>query len=197
MDPVTAISLASAIITLVDFGAKVLHRFEEISKDGGLPKSFRGISTRMPLLISMVNRTRDAASRMGKESEAVLLPVIESCQEQITELDRLLERVTSSQNEHSWRKGIKAAISVMEEARVQKIEATLRENVQMLASYNAKGIDVQARPETSALWMVSFERDEDFIERPDIFALIGDTLKNHNRVCLAGIGGVGYVPSTA
>jgi len=48
---------------------------------------------------------------------------------------------------------------------------------------------------TTPLFTVPFERDTDFVGRSDILEQIDQKLKNHSRVALAGIGGVGQVSS--
>lgn len=41
MDPCTAIGLASAVVTFVDIGAKIIGRLKELSEAGDIPEVFR------------------------------------------------------------------------------------------------------------------------------------------------------------
>jgi len=43
---------------------------------------------------------------------------------------------------------------------------------------------------------VSFQKDDNFIDRKDIFAQIERQLHMHSRASLCGIGGVGYTSSS-
>jgi hypothetical protein len=49
------------------------------------------------------------------------------------------------------------------------------------------------REPISPAFLVPFDRDDKFIDRPDLFSEIDKRVKLQRRVALAGIGGVGYV----
>jgi len=44
--------------------------------------------------------------------------------------------------------------------------------------------------ELSAM-LIPFPRDEDFLDRPEIFEQMTQVLKNHRRLALCGPGGIG------
>ena len=60
-EAVAAISLTASIIQLVDFGSKVVHRLHEFQSNiNEVPKVFRDIATRLPLLIDTLEQTKQA-----------------------------------------------------------------------------------------------------------------------------------------
>ncbi|MCJ1311572.1 hypothetical protein MMC25_005245 [Agyrium rufum] len=191
MDPITAIGLASAIITFVDFGSKIVRRLEELSAAGEVPKVFREIRTRLPLIITTIDRTRDAAKNLSRSAEEALSSVVESCYSQVKQLEEILQRFTAEKGESSWRKGFKATLSIMEETKVQRIESALRENVQILTLFSLAPDESSKRADLQQVIILPFERDMHLVGRENVLSSIGDLFKKQRRVAITGIGGVG------
>lgn len=208
MDPITAISLVSAIVAFVDIGSKIAKRLEELSSAGDAPRVFRDLRTRLPLVLQIVERTRDGAEGLTPESRASVNAVVRNCYEHVEKLDEILQRVTVGQNDTRWNRGTKAVISLMQEARVARISEALKDNVQLLTSLNVSPIEDRkaslalerrtsiALPPPSyqsseVQFHVPFERDENFIGRQQELDTIRDGFKSQNRIAISGIGGVG------
>ena len=195
MDPITAIGLASAIITFVDFGSKVIRRLEELSEAGDVPKAFREIKTRLPLIITTVDKTRNTARTPSRKAEEAMSSIIESCHDQVRELEEILQKFTAEKGESSWKKGFKATLSMFEETRVQRIESALRENIQVLTFFNMTPMETPTQSISKRVVILPFERDSHFIGRENVLASIGNTFQLQRRVAITGIGGVGFVAS--
>src|SRR5271170_2527714 len=115
MDPITAIGLATSIITFVQLASTILQRFDEISVQGEVPKVFRDVRSRLPLLMHTVKMTEASMDKLSLEARNALGPVIQGCSAQMRQLDRLLRSVTTGHGESAMKKGIKVAISLIEE----------------------------------------------------------------------------------
>ena len=204
MDPVTALGLAGAVVTFIDFGTKIVMRLAELSEAGDIPEVFRDISTRLPLLISIIRRTRDGADNLPPKAEEAFKEVVKHCFEQVNQLDEVLRRVRISKGDSRLRKIIKASTSLIEERRVQRIAIALKDNVQLLTFLNVTPAD-KARPTTERMFseplpsytsvtrvfLVPFSRDEQFVGRESHLRSIASTFETRNRAAICGIGGVG------
>ena len=204
MDPLTAIGLASAIVSFVDIGTKIVRRMKELSEAGDVPEVFRDIRTRLPLLLGIVESSRHGIDNLSPEAESALEEVVRQCFEQASVLDGILKRIIVSKGDSRLKKTVKASISLVEEGRVQRIATALRDNVQLLIFLNVTPAEkgkprAQRRPSESlpsynsatGLFLVPFSRDEHFVGREGSLHSIALALGTQNRVAISGIGGVG------
>ena len=204
MDPLTAVGLASAIVTFVDIGTKIAKRMKEMSEAGDIPEVFRDIKTRLPLIISIVVSTQHGTENLSPEAEAAFGEVLTQCFQQVNQLDKILERVTISKGDSRFKKTVKVAISLVEERRIQRIATALRDHVQLLVFLNVtpaeKGRSRAERRPSEALpsynsatgvFLVPFSRDEQFVGRESSLQSIDLGFETQNRVAISGIGGVG------
>lgn len=204
MDPFTAIGLASAIVTFIDVASKIAKRLEELSEAGDVPKVFRDIRTRLPIILRIVERTRDGTQGFSDEARVSFEAIVRSCHEQVEELEALLQRVTIERHDSKWKRGLKAAVSLVEEHRVQRIALSLKDNVQLLTFLNVSPAEKE-KPQTSrrtstapppyssatGRFVVPFDRDEHFVGRKEELTAIEHGFGQQRRVAMAGIGGVG------
>ncbi|MCJ1400137.1 hypothetical protein MMC11_003341 [Xylographa trunciseda] len=201
-DPITIVSLVATIIQLVDFGTKLILRLREASERiGEVPAAFTDISIRLPLLIDCLNRIKNDVHGLSEITKKALLPVIESCLHQVKLLDDILVKVTPKPNDSDWRISKKAILGLSQEGKVQKIDATVKDNIQILTLYQSikspllsPGLSAPlsaALPVISPIFMVPFERDSNFVGRGDVLSQIDKRFEDHSRAALAGIGGVG------
>ena len=195
MDPLTAIGLVSAIVTFVEFGGKVVRRLDELTQAGEVPKAFREIKTRLPLIITTIDRTKDGARLSSRDAEKALSSIVENCHDQVRQLEEILQRFTAEKGESSWKKGFKATLSLLEETRVQRIESALRENIMVLTFFNVTPTDISAPSSSKRVVILPFERDKQFIGREYVLTSIECLFQSQKRVAVTGIGGVGYVAS--
>lgn len=206
MDPVCAIGLASAVFTLIDIGTKVAKRLKELSETGDIPDVFRDIKTRLPLILSIVARTQHETQHLSLEAQEALEEVVRQCFEQASQLHEILKRVVVAHGDSRLKKTVKATLSLVEEKRLQRIAAGLRDNVQLLASLSVNPVEkVKSTPASgrrpsvpltsytsaSGLFVVPFTRDEYFVGRASNLRSIAESFETQCRVALAGMGGVG------
>ena len=204
MDPVTAYGLATAIITFIDFGTKVAKRAKELSEAGDIPEAFRDIKTRLPLIIDIIKNTQVETGSLSPEAEEAFIEIVNQSFKHVSQLDEILKKVTVSENDSLLRKTRKASASLVEEGRVQKIAAALRDNVQLLTSLNVKPREkgrptaprwlsepLPSYPAATGLFLLPFTRDDRFVGRESQLQSIELSFKSHNRVAVSGIGGVG------
>lgn len=206
MDPVCAIGLASAVFTLMDIGTKVAKRLKELSETGDVPDVFRDIKTRLPLILSIVARTQHETQNLSLEAQEALEEVVRQCFEQASQLHEILKKVEVARGDSRLKKTLKATLSLVEEKRLQRIAAGLRDNVQLLtflsvtpvekgkstsASGRRPSVPLTSYTRATGLFVVPFTRDEHFIGRASSLDSIAASFETQNRVAIAGMGGVG------
>ncbi|KAL8897618.1 MAG: hypothetical protein Q9207_007124 [Kuettlingeria erythrocarpa] len=204
MDPITAYGLAAAIVTFVDIGTKIAKRVKELSDTGDIPSVFRDIKTRLPLIIDIIAQTKSETDNRSPEAQQALKEVVSQSLTQVGQLDEILKKVTVSKGESLLRKTVKAGASLVEERRVQKIAAALKDNVQLLTLFNAKTAEKdkpalkrwasEALPsysDVTGVFLLPFTRDEQFVGRESQLQSIASSFETQSRVAVSGIGGVG------
>ena len=202
MDPVTAVGLASAVVTFVNIGTKTAKRLKELSEAGDTPEVFREIRTRLPLIISIVVSTQHGTNNLSPEVREAFEEVVNQCFEQVTKLDNILKKVTIAKGDSRAKKTLKAGFSLIEETHVQRIATALRDNVQLLTCLNvapAEGKQLAERPSeplpsyasATGMFLVPFSRDDHFIGREGVLQSISASFEKQKRVAISGIGGIG------
>lgn len=205
IDPVCAFGLASAIVTLLDTGAKVVITLQELSEAGDIPEVFRDIQTRLPLLRRYILYTQSRTDTLSPEAGEEVLAVVQRCNAQVRQLEELLQKVAVSDRESPFRRSIRAFISVSEEGRFQKIATALIDNVQVLSTFLNVAPVEKERPKVerwlseplpsyasvAGLFLVPFSRDEQFVGRQKLLEMIALSFKAQSRVAISGIGGIG------
>lgn len=122
MDPITAIGLASAIITFIDFAHKIVTGADELYKNATTEENKH--------TENIVNDLDDAATDLtnlpGKtKHEKALNNLAENCKDISRELHSLLKKLTVSGDHTKW-KALKVAIhNVLKESEVTKLVARL------------------------------------------------------------------------
>ena len=180
----------------MDFGTKVVHRFHEFHERAGeIPNIFQNLHTRLPLVLDVLRRIKAQVDdgRVHEDTQRALLPVVQSCFEQIEQLNEILIKVSPVIDDSSWRRGTKALLSVGQEGKIKKIEETLNENIHLLTFHQVTTSTVEAKQSAPTVFMVHYERDNRFINRKSILDEVDLKFRNQRRVALAGLGGVGYV----
>ena len=210
-EPVTAIGLAVNIIQLVQWAAEIVKRLDEYQRRvDEVPKVFRDIKTELPLLLNTLSETQKQAEHgfLDEDTQKALLPVIDGCRTQCGRLDEVLVKTLPTASDHRWERGVKALSSVHQEKKVKSIVETVRGYIHVLTYHQATRAgrlnlgeylhSTRSRPpepESQKAFLVPFERDCGYIDRTGIINQLDERLKTHRRVSLAGIGGVGYVPT--
>jgi NACHT NTPase-like protein len=119
------VGVVSSIVSLVDFGSKVLHRLNDFqSSCGEIPETFK---QELPILLATLDHTKVAVEKgsIKEETRKALSLVVNECQTQITLLDNLITDLLP-QEDDSWRKKARKAIfSLCQDAKVNKITTIL------------------------------------------------------------------------
>lgn len=212
MDPITVIGLASALVTFIDFSAKVIKRLDELSQVGEVPKCFKDVKIRLPLVVNIVEAIQRSQDKLDKSVQPSVDAVIRACDDQVQQLETILNKVTVGHGDSAFKKGLKVFTSFKEEKRVQEISVSLRDNIQILTSLNIATSRVEedvphkltrrssvapppyseVAPQSSQ-FMLPFTRDEHFVGREKILSSIEGQFLERSRVAVVGMGGVGYV----
>jgi hypothetical protein len=188
------IGLVSAIVQFVDFGSKIVRRLDEFeSNSDHVPQTYRDIKNQLPLLLSTLRRTKAQAEvgDIDTDAQTAILSVVERCHSQVRSLDDILVKTLPTKSDSKWKRGVKAFSSVSQEKSVQRIVERLQIYVQTLTYYQTAGFPQALSTWKRPLFTVPFERDSGFVGRSDILDQIDQHLKEHGRVALSGIGGVG------
>lgn len=197
-EAIAALGLAANIAELVVLGAHLVHRLRAFhSSATEVPKVFSDINVELPLLLDTLEKTQNQAQleRISTQTQKALIPVIGGCRAQAELLDEIITKVFPASEDSAWRRGRKAVSSIGVEKKAQSIMDTLRDYVQLLTYYqtatlaNSEPARVQA--DKKPTFMVPFERDLKYVDRPDIMLQLYKKLEVNRRAALAGLGGVG------
>lgn len=197
MDPITAVGLASAILTFVSIATKITKRIKELSDAGDIPVIFRDIKTRLPLILSIVIRTQQGTDNLSPATREAFEEIVRQCFEQVSQLDEILNKVMVLRGDSRLQKTIRAGISLVEERRVERIATALRDNVQLLTFLNvtpAENLRPRAdrRPSealpsfmsTTGVFLVPFSRDAQFVGRESNLRSIASGFETQRRVAI-------------
>jgi hypothetical protein len=139
-ETIAIVGIVASIVQLVDFSSKVLHRLNDFQSHlDDVPESFRHIKTELPLLLTTLQRTKEAldAGAVDDHTKRALLAVIAGCREQIKSLDDVLIKTLPVTGESWSKKSRKAVSSLYQDSKVEKIATTIRNYVQTLTYYHA------------------------------------------------------------
>ena len=208
------VGLVSAIVQFVDFGAKIVERLNEFNSDAHeVPKTFQTIEVQLPLLIDTLHRTQQQASdgHISMRTASALKPLIEACCEEITALQKILDKAIPPKESSSWRRRVQALKSLAHDDDVERSITKLESHIRLLAFHQSTSVtdellklrvslqthNTMPHPSRKPVFMVPFDRDETFVGRKDILDSIDQKLNaSRRRAVLSGIGGVGYDPVT-
>lgn len=156
-EAVAAIGLASALLTFVDFSAKVIRQLRRLDEDlNDCPPIFHGIRTRLPLMIDLVKKImlQMDAGLIDKPSQDLMLPIVKSCEQQAQQLDAIVEKAMPHQKDSAWRRGKKAVVSVMQEHEVDRLDTGLKQNFDLLLQagtfQSVQRLDEKGQAQTNA-----------------------------------------------
>jgi len=122
------VSLVSAIIQLVDFGAKVSARLNEFSSSThDVPGTFESIQTQLPLLLNILSRIKvDIDSgKMDDDRQRALSPVVDDFADQLQNLKAVLDTTLPPSDASTWVRGQMVIMSLRQDKKVKGIEEKL------------------------------------------------------------------------
>lgn len=209
MDPATVIGVTASVIAFIDISTKIVRRLEELSQAGDVPKVFRDVRTRLPIILQIAERARDGARNLHPDTRASVDEIVRNCHEHVEKLEKILASVTVRSSDSRWKRGAIAVTSLIQEERVERIATALKNNVDLLTSLNVSPIEKHMKDKADeqresvapppsydsaqTQFHVPFERDETFIGRTAELEAVTDGFRRQSRIGIVGIGGVGYV----
>jgi hypothetical protein len=211
-EALAVIGLVSSIGQFVDFGIKVLNRINEFKSDiDEVPKTFRDVKSKLPLLIDILNRTKaqTEAHHVSESTAKALLPVVQSCELEVQRLNDIITKVIPVGSITSLSRHWMAIKSLSKDQTVQDIVSSLDGSIRILTYHQSTrsaeltqslvlrpvaspSIEQTKLPSKKSYFMIPFDRDPDFIGRDDVFEEIERRIiTGQRRIALTGMGGVG------
>jgi hypothetical protein len=130
MEPLSALSIATAVVQFLDFAGKVVSGTTQIYK-GQRPKGFEGNADIRVITTSLTNFTKNLQTSRSEprlspwsSQDAAILNLSENCTKVGEQLLTLLERLRS-QNDHIWESFRVALRTVLNEKAIDKLCQTL------------------------------------------------------------------------
>jgi len=211
-EALAVVSIVANIVAIVDVSVKVYDRAKGFDGDlRDIPRDFQEVRRVLPLISkSLQNTAANAASGIsGEDTCKALLPVLEGCHTKVEELNTIFQNVLPSKGASKWSRTLKAISSVRQDKKVKALTDRIWSDIQALAYHHASEGATAAEvaclastmsklsmslPARKSHFMVRYEKDEDFVGRDEVMKEIEGRFETKNRVALAGIGGVGFVP---
>jgi hypothetical protein len=199
-EAVAALGLASAIITIVDCGTRIIRRLREFSSDiENVPEAFRHANARLTLLVDILRRIGRQVSDgyMDEVTMDSLRPVVKECWDLVKSLKGKLRNLLPAKYASDWQRRARALRSLAHDTKIQKIDAELERYICLLTLHQATAPSSQPATLSPNLplvpvFMVPFYRDKSFVGREAVCEEIKLKIsKKPSLVVLAGIAGVG------
>ena len=128
LDPLTALSLASSVIQIVDFGCKLVSQTQEIyqSANGATKDNVTSgeIAKDISVLYKDLTRKDQEFQRLDGDDIA-LGKLVDSCVREVRELMHLLRELEVPQDATQWKSFKNAVKSAREKGKVRDIETRL------------------------------------------------------------------------
>ncbi|KAF8243941.1 hypothetical protein K440DRAFT_30705 [Wilcoxina mikolae CBS 423.85] len=122
------VSLLSAIVQLVDFGAKVSARLNEFSSSAhDVPGTFKSIQAQLPLLLNILSRLKvDIDSgKMDDDRQRALSPVVDDFADQVRALKAILDTTLPPSDASTWERRQMVIMSLWQDKKVKDVEEKL------------------------------------------------------------------------
>lgn len=128
LDPLSALSIVSSVIQIVDFGCRLLSQTQEIyhSASGATKDNVTSgeIAKDINVLYSELSRKDQKFQRLGPD-EVALGNLVDSCEEEAEELIKLLADLTVPTDATQWKSFQNAIRSARRNGKVKDIEIRL------------------------------------------------------------------------
>lgn len=202
-EAIAAAGLAASIVTFVDVSAKVLDRLHEFNSTAQeMPKAFRDIRKRLPLVRSVVKQINKGCEdgSLTENARHELSHIVQGCLEQITLLEELIEKMLPASTASTPRRFWKAITSVRKEKDISVIEETLGKYERTLTLYFSLRSEASTAIATkeSTYYEVPSLQVSQFVGRVELLdkieASFADATGDASRpkiVVLLGMGGQG------
>ena len=197
-EAIALVSFVAAIAGLLDVGTRTISRLNDFSsKSAEIPDALRHITSRLPLILDSLSRTKVRAQSGGLsiETQNALSPTIEACTELLDRLERLLKDLLPTRDDSSWDRKVKGLKSLSKDSYMQSLLAELDRYIITFALHNTSilGANTSSKEEAPrvTLHTLTSNRDPNFVDRPEVFDQLEANLDKFGRAALSGVGGVG------
>ena len=148
MSGAEVVSLISAIISIIDAS---LQLYEAVNNASGLPKSFRDVAVRLPLVQDTLETARTGLTREEDEpstrSRVALTKVLESCRDKVVAANAMLQAVMPATGASRMKRYYKAFKTIPKGDKVESLMEGILGDLQVLTSSYAVKAATQARIE--------------------------------------------------
>lgn len=137
-EAVAIVGLVASIASLVDLSAKVVSRLHEFtSKSVDVPKSFRSLGVRLPLLTLTLKNIQDQAEagRLRTDVSSTLLVVVADTSEQVQILQTYLSSILLPNGASKLERVFKALESLAKDDKVKQAMERIEKNSNTLVLY--------------------------------------------------------------
>ena len=187
MDPLSAVSLAAAIVEFVQFGYKVAKRLHEYnsSNPADFPKSLQAICTQLPLLLNALERMKTEAQvgATDTNTRCVLRGVVAGCRAQIQEVQAIIDEIACVPGESLHVRMRKVLVSLKKDEKVWTIERNLQTYISVLVLHHVvDAADVPSQlPDETYYYDVRERAVQPFIARPRLTQALENALDKAAR----------------
>ena len=129
------VGLVASIASLVDISTKVVSRLHDFtSKSSDVPKSFRSLWIRLPLLTATLRHIQSQAENghLPDDVTKALKAVIDNTSQQVSTVQICLSKVLPSDSTSKLERGLKALKSLAKEDKVQQALEKIHKNNDLL-----------------------------------------------------------------
>jgi hypothetical protein len=129
------LGLVSAIVQLVDFSNKVIHRLHEFtSATTDVPESFQSIKVQLPLFVTTLQRIQAQADagHISDVAAQALRPIVDSSLANVQTLTTILDKVAPTRGASNFQKRLQGLKSLAYDEKVQKSVQQLQSNISVL-----------------------------------------------------------------
>ena len=214
-EALAVIGIIANILQLLDFTSKAISRVKEYGEDArDIPKTFRDIQTRLPLVVQILGEieTRVSHGQVSEESCKALKGVMGDCRAKFAELEIIFEKVLPQDNASKGKRVWKGLVSLRQDKKVEEISQALWRSLQSLTLFHVVAAptirEIQAVVENTSrmdldpssasavqtYFVAPTLSSYEFVGREETMADLAIKLclpETHCRVAVVGLGGVG------
>lgn len=202
---VAVISIVANIIALIDISVEIYERTRDFS-DGVkdvMPKAFRDVQARLPLIRSALQKTLERArsGEIGEDASKALKQTLAQCEENIKDLNDIFEKVLPKEGASRFKRGLQAVSSLGQDKKVEEINKAMLDHINVLSYFHSSEgatamqvseafksltTKVEEAPR-KPMFLVRYQKEEDFIGRRSIMEEIKKRFESGSRrVAIAG-----------
>jgi hypothetical protein len=140
-----AIQIVASIIQVIDVGVRIIERLDDFrEKANGLPRTFRHISTKLPLLVDALRQTKEVMEGMSDSTRKAFKPAIEECLVQVKKLDETIKAIVPKAGDTGMSRSWKAVISVKYDSEIKEMDRVIKDYMEVMAQHQTSAMALQS-----------------------------------------------------